>query len=214
LIHFYKRRMPGFTPKAVVIDGRGHMNGRLASIVAKLILNGQKVVIVRCEEINISGNFYRNKLKYLDFLKKRCNVKPSRGPFHFRAPSKIFWRTVRGMTPHKTERGKEALKRLQTFEGVPPPYDKKKKMVIPSALKVLRLKSGRKFCSLGRLGHEVGWKYQDIVAALEAKRKVKGEAFHKGKLEVAKARAACMKDAKVAKQIAPFQKVIESYGHQ
>ena len=47
--------MPGFTPKAVVIDGRGHMMGRLASIVAKLILNGQKVVIVRCEEINISG---------------------------------------------------------------------------------------------------------------------------------------------------------------
>merc|ERR1719228_3093147 len=178
---------------AVVIDGRGHMNGRLASIVAKLILNGQKVVIVRCEEINISGNFYRNKLKYLDFLKKRCNVKPSRGPFHFRAPSKIFWRTVRGMTPHKTERGKEALKLLQTFEGVPPPYDKMKKMVIPSALKVLRLKAGRKYCSLGRLGHEVGWKYQDIVAALEAKRKVKGEAFHKGKLEVAKARAAVVK---------------------
>merc|ERR1712109_194479 len=84
----------------------------------------------RCEGINMSGNFYRNKLKYLDFLKKRCNVKPSRGPFHFRAPSKIFWRTVRGMTPHKTERGKDALKRLQTFEGVPPPYDKKKKMVI------------------------------------------------------------------------------------
>merc|ERR1712059_28418 len=68
--------------------------------------------------------------------------------------------TVRGMTPHKTERGKDALKRLQTFEGVPPPYDKKKKMVIPSALKVLRLKHGRRFCSLGRLGHEVGWKYR------------------------------------------------------
>merc|ERR550519_2538166 len=92
------------------------------------------------------------------------------------------------MTPHKTERGKDALKRLQTFEGVPPPYDKKKKMVIPSALKVLRLKHGRRFCQLGRLAHEVGWKYRDIVAALEAKRKVKGEAFHKGKLEVAKAK--------------------------
>merc|ERR1711978_329833 len=176
--------------------------------------NGQKVVIVRCEEINIFGNFYRNKLKYLDFLRKRCNVKPSRGAFHFRAPSKIFWRTVRGMTPHKTERGKDALKRLQTFEGVPPPYDKKKKMVIPSALKVLRLKSGRKFCSLGRLGHEVGWKYQDIVSALEAKRKVKGEAFYKGKAEVAKAKAALLKDTKVAKRIAPYQKIIESYGHQ
>ena len=51
-------------------------------------------VFLRCEGINMSGNFYRNKLKYLDFLKKRCNIKPSRGPFHFRAPSKIFWRTV------------------------------------------------------------------------------------------------------------------------
>ena len=118
--------------------------GRLASIVAKNILNGNKVVVVRTEAINMSGNFYRNKLKYLKFLKLRCNVKPTRGPFHFRAPSKIFWRTVRGMIAHKTERGKAALKRLQAFEGVPPPYDRKKKMVIPSALKVLRLKAGRK----------------------------------------------------------------------
>merc|ERR1712156_1324996 len=158
--------MPGFSPKPVVIDGRGHLMGRLASIVAKFILNGNKVVVVRTEGINMSGNFYRNKLK---FLSLRCNVKPLRGPFHFRAPGKIFWRTVRGMVPHKSERGKDAMKRLQTFEGVPPPYDKKKRMVIPSALKVLRLKAGRRFCSLGRLGHEVGWKYQDIVAALEAK---------------------------------------------
>merc|ERR1712168_1496201 len=196
------------------IDGRGHMLGRLASIVAKLILTGNKVVVVRTEGINMSGNFYRNKLKYLDFLRKRCNVLPKRGPFHFRAPAKIFWRTVRGMTPHKTERGKDALKRLQTFEGVPPPYDKKKKMVIPSALKVLRLKHGRRFCTLGRLGHEVGWKYQDIVAALEAKRKVKGEAFYKANQEVAMAKEALLKDAKIAKRIAPYQKIIESYGHQ
>merc|ERR1711939_678776 len=182
--------------------------------LAKNILNGNKVVVVRCEGINMSGNFYRNKLKYLKFLRLRCNVKPSRGPFHFRAPSKIFWRTVRGMVPHKSEKGKEAMKRLQTFEGVPPPYDKKKKMVVPSALKVLRLKAGRRFCSLGRLGHEVGWKYQDIVAALEAKRKVKGEAFYKAKSEVAKAKEAVVKDAKVAKRIAPYQKIIESYGHQ
>ncbi len=34
--------MPGFSPKAIVIDGRGHMLGRLASIVAKLLLSGNK----------------------------------------------------------------------------------------------------------------------------------------------------------------------------
>merc|ERR1712002_476906 len=167
----------------------------------------------RTEGINMSGNFYRSKLKYLDFLRKRCNVLPRRGPFHFRAPSKIFWRTVRGMTPHKTERGKDALKRLQTFEGVPPPYDHKKKMVIPSALKVLRLKHGRRFCTLGRLGHEVRWKYQDIVETLEAKRKVKGEAFHKAKKEINKARESVLQDPKIVKQIAAHQAIISSYGH-
>merc|ERR1712141_471809 len=109
------------------------MGGRLASITAKNILNGNKVVVVRCEAINMSGNFYRNKLKYLDYLKKRCNVKPLRGPFHFRAPSKIFYKTVRGMVPHKLTRGKDALARLKVFEGVPPPYDKQKRQVVPSA---------------------------------------------------------------------------------
>lgn len=68
------------------------------------------------------------------------------------------------MIPHKTARGTAALERLKVFEGVPPPYDKKKKMVVPQALRVLRLQPGRKYCTVGRLSHEVGWKYQDVVA--------------------------------------------------
>lgn len=68
------------------------------------------------------------------------------------------------MIPHKTARGKAAMDRLKVFEGVPPPYDKKKRVVVPQALRVLRLKPGRKFCTVGRLSHEVGWKYQDVVA--------------------------------------------------
>lgn len=53
-------------------------------------------VIVRAEEISISGGLVRQKMKYERFLQKRMNTNPSRGPFHFRAPSRIFWRTVRG----------------------------------------------------------------------------------------------------------------------
>jgi hypothetical protein len=68
------------------------------------------------------------------------------------------------MIPHKTARGTAALQRLKTFEGVPPPYDKKKRVVVPQALRVLRLQPGRKYCTVGRLGHEFGWKYQDVVA--------------------------------------------------
>ena len=88
------------------------------------------------------------------------------GPFHFRAPSRIFYKTVRGMIPHKTARGAAAMERLKVFEGVPPPYDKVKRVVVPQALRVLRLKPGRKYCTVGRLSHEVGWKYQDVVARL------------------------------------------------
>jgi large subunit ribosomal protein L13Ae len=42
--------------KPIVVDGRGHLMGRLASIVAKQLLSGQKVVVVRTEEILISGS--------------------------------------------------------------------------------------------------------------------------------------------------------------
>jgi large subunit ribosomal protein L13Ae len=54
--------------------------------------------------------------------------------------------TFPGMLPHKLARGKEALDRLKVFEGIPMPYDKEKRMVVPSALKVLRLHPRRKVC--------------------------------------------------------------------
>ena len=41
--------------KVVVVDARAHMLGRLASVVAKELLCGQHVVLVRCEGLNISG---------------------------------------------------------------------------------------------------------------------------------------------------------------
>lgn len=77
------------------------------------------------------------------------------------------------MTPHKTARGAAALERLKAFEGIPAPYDKVKRMVIPDALKVLRLQHGHRYCQLGNLASSVGWKHEEAVKELEAKRKVK-----------------------------------------
>jgi len=113
----------------IVVDCRGHLLGRLASVLAKELLNGQKVVCVRAEDINISGSLYRNKLKYANFRRKHMNTNPRQGPFHYRSPAKILWRTIRGMVPHKTARGAAALDKLKTFEGIPHPYDRKKRMV-------------------------------------------------------------------------------------
>lgn len=55
----------------IVIDGKGHLLGRLASIISKQILSGQKITVVRCEEINISGSFFRNKVGY---YKKHADI--------------------------------------------------------------------------------------------------------------------------------------------
>jgi hypothetical protein len=66
-----------------------------------------------------------------------------------------------------------ALAKLKVFEGIPFPYDHKKRVVVPEALKVLRLKSHRKFCSLGDLSSECGWTKAGIVNSLEEKRKEK-----------------------------------------
>ncbi|BAF13226.2 Os03g0755700 [Oryza sativa Japonica Group] len=131
----------GVCAPRVVVDARHHMLSRLASIIAKELLNGKRVVV-------------------------RMNTKPSHGPIHFRSPAKILWRTVRGMIPHKTKRGEAALARLKAYEVVTPPYDRTKRMVIPDALKVLRLQPGHKYCLLGQLSKEVGWNYYDTIRAL------------------------------------------------
>lgn len=49
-----------------------------------------------------------------------------------------------GMIPHKTERGKDALRRLRAYDGCPPPYDNRRRVVVPAALRVFCLKPGRK----------------------------------------------------------------------
>jgi len=174
---FFKAFFSSMFEKNIVIDCRGHLLGRLASIMAKELLSGQRIICVRTEEINISGTFARNKVKYLAFLRKRCNINPQHGPLHFRSPTKILWRCVRGMLPHKTPRGAAALKRLKLFEGVPPPFDRHKRVVVPEALRVLRMAPGRPFCLLKRLAVEFGWKHSEVVHKLEEKRKVRSAAW-------------------------------------
>merc|ERR1711924_191232 len=126
----------------------------------------------------MGGSLFRNKLKFAEFRRKKMSSNPKQGPLHYRSPSKILWRTIRGMVPHKTPRGAAALDRLKTYEGIPHPYDRKKRMVLPSCLKVLRIRPERKFCKLGDLSSQNGRKQKDLVERLESRRKVKSAAFY------------------------------------
>ena len=57
--------------KIVVVDGRDHMLGRMASVVAKQLLSGQQVVIVRCEQVVVSGSAVRNQMKWLSKMLRK-----------------------------------------------------------------------------------------------------------------------------------------------
>lgn len=196
--------MSGFE-SVVVIDGKDHFLGKLASVVAKQLLEGQRVVVVRCEGLTIPGDFLRNKLRYLQFLRKATRYNPRRGPFHFRAPSRIFYRAVRGMIKHNTARGKAAMERLSVFEGVPAPYDHRKRVVVPKALRVLVAKPGSKYTTLSRLSREVGWKYESVIQVQEERRIAKSIAHHaekKAQLEKLRAEEAKLADTPESKRLA------------
>ena len=137
------------------------------------------------------------------------NTNPGKGPYHFRSPARIFWRTLRGMMPHMTVRGATAMSRLGVYEDIPEPYDKVKRKVVPQALKVIRMKSHRRFCLLGALSKEVGWKHSELVTKLEEQRKVKEQAFYAEK----KAKKIAYDKAVASADLSPVAGILDSMGY-
>merc|ERR1740115_559772 len=161
--------------KEVIVDGRNHMVGRLASKVAHQLLRGQKIVVVRCESLCFSGSLFRNNIKFHEFLHLANNTNPRRQFKHFRSPSRMFWRIIRGMMPHKTARGAAALQRLKVF----------------------RIKSFRHTCKVGDLANQVGWRNKAMVEKLEEKRLAKSQVYYDAKKKKTVARAKQMADGRM-----------------
>ena len=169
LFHFVSShsslRMSNLVPH-VVIDANDHLLGRLSSVVAKELLSGKKVVVVHAEKIAIAGTFFRTRQHYIDYFQKRTNFNHTRGPFHFHDPAVILRKTVRRMCPNKTQRGKAAMQRLSTFSGVPDKYATNH-VIVPEAMRELRLKPTSKYCVLGDIAEAIGWKYAAPTADQE-----------------------------------------------
>lgn len=179
-------------------------------MIAKELLSGQKVVVVRAEGLELSGSMIRNKMTFARYKKKRMNSNPARGPYHQRAPARMFHRMLRGMIPHKTKRGEAAMERVKVFEGVPQPYDKMKRMVVPDALRVLRLAPRRKYIVLGDLASQFGWKSADVVNTLEDKRREKAAAYFTAKKEALAKREKAIKNKE--SELASVNESLAQYG--
>ena len=142
------RGLEGWT----VIDATGLVLGRMASIVAKRLLMGERIAIINAEKAVISGkkkaivNRYKDRLQIGHYRK---------GPYWPRRPDQIVRRTIRGMLPRYEEKGKKALKRLKVFIGVPEELQGMEAQTIPEASSS---KLRCPYITLGELAREIGWR--------------------------------------------------------
>ena len=70
--------------EVIVINGENMIMGRLASVIARKLLEGNRVVVVNAEKIAISGNKRSIVNEYKAMLEIGTLRNPKRGPKHFR----------------------------------------------------------------------------------------------------------------------------------
>ena len=136
---------------AIIIDAKGLILGRMASIIAKRLLQGESVIVLNAEKTAISGK----RLQIVKEAKTFLEVgHPRKGPYHPRRPDKIVRRTIRGMLPRKKPKGRQAFKRLRVYLGAPMEFEDKKIQTILEA-SAEKLKSP--YITVGELAKEIGW---------------------------------------------------------
>ncbi|MBN1280967.1 MAG: 50S ribosomal protein L13 [Candidatus Thermoplasmatota archaeon] len=115
-----------------VIDAEGAVLGRLCTLVAKRLLNGEQIAVVNSEKAIVSGKKTMIKAHY----KHEREVGTYRkGPFYPRMPDRILKRTVRGMIPYQESHGRAAFKRLKCYMGVPVEFQGTPAEKLPTAIK-------------------------------------------------------------------------------
>ncbi len=142
--------------ETLYVDASEQIVGRLSSHVAKLLLNGYRVVVFNAEKAVLSGDESRIVEKFREIYSRRTLKNPEKlGHREPKTPQGILRRSIRGMLPYKKARGKEAYKRLRVYSG---------SLEIPQGVKIVKFddadssKLGRGYVYLGEICKIFGWK--------------------------------------------------------
>ncbi len=114
----------------MIIDGTDLILGRVASFAAKKALLGEKVNVINCEKIAITGNKKNIFKKYKDIDDKGD---PYKGPFLPKMPDRFVRKVIKRMLKYKNPRGKKAFQRIMCYIGVPDKFKEKKSEEIKKA---------------------------------------------------------------------------------
>jgi len=138
----------------IVIDAKNLILGRMASIVAQRLLNGEQINIINAEKAIISG---RRDTTFDRYQKYVARGSVEFGPHFPRRPEQIVARTIRGMIPHKKTTGREAYNRLRVYIGIPSELSKEQASTIENA-SITRLSTAN-YTVLGDLSKKLGSKF-------------------------------------------------------
>ncbi len=134
-----------------IIDGRNAVLGRLGSLVAQRIMDGEEIVVVNAEGIVVTGE---RDMVFADYKARvdRGDTTKRKGPFYPRRADLLFKRSVRGMIPWTTTSGREAYRRLHVFVGTPKQFADAEVVKIDGAMK----KISGKYTTLGAISKFLG----------------------------------------------------------
>jgi large subunit ribosomal protein L13 len=136
----------------IVIDATDLILGRMASTVAKLVLKGERVIIINAEKALISGN----KKNIVENVQKKIGLRTlgsqKKAPKQPRKPDGFVRLTVRKMLPWKKNRGKKAYRRLKVYVGEPEETKKQDVQTLPKAKRDVY-----KFITVGEVLRTFGW---------------------------------------------------------
>ena len=104
--------------KTYVINAEGCRLGRLASIVAKLLLKGNKVKIYNAEKAVITGNREAVLERYMMLRRRRqFTSHKTIKVWYPTEPDKLLRYSIIRMLPRKKYKGREAASRLTVVRG-------------------------------------------------------------------------------------------------
>ena len=134
-----------------IIDGRNAVLGRLGSVVAQRIMDGEEIVVINAEGIVVTGE---RDMVFADYKARvdRGDTTKRKGPFYPRRADLLFKRSVRGMIPWTSTSGREAYRRLHVYVGTPKQFADAETVKIEDAMK----KISGKYTTLGAISKFLG----------------------------------------------------------
>ncbi len=138
-----------------IINASNLIAGRMASIIAKRLLNGEKIIVINAEKAVLSGRKSSRLKEFKASLEIVGRANPKYGPKHYRSPDLILRRIIRGMLPRDKAKGRNAYKHLKIFAGSPSDIGNKETQTLPEAAVS---ESNYNYVYLGKIAKEIGWK--------------------------------------------------------